>query len=57
MNETRLKTLEEKADLTLELLRMVYDKLEPNAAYSLRQFSDGSGGFYPSDTTPNPPQQ
>lgn len=48
--DTRLKTLDEKADAALDVLNVITGKVAPNAAFALRTFSDGRGRFLPVDS-------
>ena len=53
MDETKLKTLEEKLDCLLDMAFMVHAALYPDTGYKLVEFADGSGRFLPTDTNMN----
>ena len=48
--DTRLKTLDEKSDAVFDVLGVIAGAVAPNAPFSLRRFSNGSGRFLPTDT-------
>ena len=53
MDETKLKTLEQKIDALLDMTFMIHAALYPNTAYKLTEFSDGSGRFLPAADVDN----
>lgn len=48
----KLAVVEEKLDAVIDLLLLVTGTTNPDAPFSLRQFSDGTGRFLPVDRPP-----
>ena len=51
--DTKLKTLEEKLDVIIDLLLDVHGHVYPDAKFRLAEFSDGSARFIPAADVDN----
>ena len=49
-SDTTLKAVNEKLDAALDTLNLITGKTNPDAAFSMRTFADGSGRFLPVDS-------
>ena len=53
MDETKLKTLEQKIDALLDMTFMIHAALYPASGYKLVEFADKTARFLPADTNMN----